>query len=188
MNKNYLIIGVATFIALILIVSIVMIIMNSESDKTENFTPALPSKYTGGSFMVMDKDGNIDTLAISELESRIDALDKKITDGLAAERTYAAVRRETLNNKINLFFPNGGKDISLARFDGNGRQTFTAQQMRILSGDTRVTFANHGNETQNRVLVYDRNSDEAKWGEESLATWNNDPNKTKQADFSLKIV
>ena len=195
MNKNYLIIGGATLIVLILIISIIAIIININSDKTENFTPALPSKYTGGSFMVMDKNGNIDTLAISELESRIDKIASDLaahkaatTAGLAEEREYAKVRRDTLNDKINLFFPNGGKDISLAKAEGGGRVTITNKQMRMLTGESRLSIKNHGDEPHNRILAYDRNKNEVKWGAEDLATINTNPSKNWQGDMSLMAL
>lgn len=194
MNKNYLIVGGASLIVLILIISIIMIIMNSNADKTENFTPALPSKYTGGSFMVIDKDGNIDTLAISELESRIDKIASDLathraatTAGLAAEREWARVRREDLNNKINNFFTDGGRSITLnASVSGQPRTTISNKQLRILTGETQFKIKNNGNEDQNKILLYDRNSNEAKWAEDSYATSpGGDPGRQKQGNFNI---
>ena len=199
--------GGATLIIVVLIISVIMILTTYGSGRenytyvsettpppfvsftTKKYDPKFGASREGSSFMIIDKNGNIDRMGLTEVEGRLINMMKDMADNIDnlnekinQVQWRVEDRATNLNNKINMFFPNGGKDISIANGTNQERTVITNAQLKMLTGDIPFKIVNSGNEDQNKVLIYDRDDNNAKWHEDKFTT---NPDSKRRGDLRM---
>ena len=206
MNKNYIAIGITGLLVLVLVVIITVVMLNENkkesytyvsetspppyiSFSTKTYNPKFPANREGSNIMIVDKNGNIDRMGFPELEGRLENMMKTMTDNvnelnekINQVQWRVEDRATNLNNKINIFFPNGGKDMSIANGTNQERTVITNAQLKMLTGDIPFKIVNSGNEDQNKVLIYDRDDNNAKWHEDKFTT---NPDSKRRGDLRM---
>lgn len=212
MDNKYLMIGGIIFIVIVLIISVIMILINYNSGRenytytststpppyisfsTQNYDPKFSATREGSNFMIIDKNGNIDRMSLGEVEGRlVNMMNKMKTniDNLNSKINQVQWRVEdratNISNTINTYFPDGGKTVSLAS-DGPTRVNVTHKQLGVLNGQKRFVIRNQGNENQNKYLMYDRDSNEAKWGPTDKKKITANAGDRYQTDFTIETL
>lgn len=212
MDNKYLTIGGIIFIVIVLIISVIMILINYNSGRenytytstttppprvsfgTEKYDPKFSATREGSHFMIIDKNGNIDRMGLGEVEGRLVNMMNTVETNFAKMNSKVDQvqwrvedRISNLSNTINTYFPDGGKSVSLAS-DGPARVKVTHKQLGVLNGQKRFVIRNQGNENQNKYLMYDRDSNEAKWGPTDKKKITTNAGDRYQTDFTIETL